>query len=94
VIGHASGHGGGNARRFMDAAKVVVHVVQRDRQRVIFQIFAECVCEPIRVRFCGSAKLVETFCPLQSGPAAQDLTRYASHGGQRDGPCMVARGIG
>jgi len=34
------------------------------------------------------------FAALQSGPAAQQLARHASHGGERDGSAMVAGRIG
>jgi len=34
------------------------------------------------------------FRALQSGPVAQDLACDASHGGEREGSAMVARGIG
>ena len=34
---HLSGHRRGRPQRLMDTAKVVMHVVQRDREGVIFE---------------------------------------------------------
>jgi hypothetical protein len=47
VIGNACFHCRRDAKRFMHAAKVIVHEVQSDHVSVVFQLLAESVREPV-----------------------------------------------
>ena len=48
VICDARFHCRGHAQRLMNAAKIVVHKMQGERQLVIFKFLAECVCCPFK----------------------------------------------
>jgi hypothetical protein len=43
VIGYACGHGWRDPQGFVDAAEVIVHVVQRDRMGVVLKLLAESI---------------------------------------------------
>ena len=61
MIANLGFHRRGNAQRFVDAPEVVVHVVDRQRVRVVFNLFAESVGFLMLERLSGIKKNAAQF---------------------------------
>src|SRR5258707_1972812 len=61
-ISHASSHRRGHAKGLVDPAKVIIHVVQRDGQSVIFQFLLESIGKPSKSPAAHAQRLILTLC--------------------------------
>jgi hypothetical protein len=64
AICYASGHCGADFECLVQPNEIVIHRVKRDRARVIFNLFAECVCQSRKAPHMHPHRKILAFCML------------------------------